>query len=334
MTTVVEDFALCDLHELAKKAACRYPLIADSVSLLSLSENATFLVCRETSDERAVLRIYRSGYNTLVEIRSELAWMAALRETTPVRTPAVLTALSGTAVIAVHHPATGSRHCAVFEYLPGVSPSGQDLSACFEMLGKISACLHNHSASWHAPSWFRRRRWDIATTIGTKPAWGDWRNAPDIDVEGCKLVERVCDRIAQSLGRAVPSPDSFGLVHADLRLANVLVRGDELSLIDFDDCGFSWHLWDLATALTFMEDDPHVGTHVEAWCRGYRTCRSIDQKQWSHVPDLLMLRRVLILAWLGSHVGSMTATEEGPGYTRATYELCELYLGDPRRLLQ
>lgn len=332
--TVVEDSALSDLHELAKSAARRYPLSADSVSLLSLSENATFVVRRETSDELAVLRIYRSGYNTLVEIRSELAWMAALRESTPVRTPALLTALSGTPVIAVHHPAIGSRHCAVFEYLPGVNPSGQDLTACFEMLGQISSHLHNHSAGWHAPVWFCRRRWDIATTIGANPAWGDWRNAPDIDVEGCKLVERACDQIAQSLGRAVPSPDAFGLVHADLRIANVLVRGDELSVIDFDDCGFSWHLWDLSTALTFMEDDPHVGTLVEAWCRGYRTCRSIGPDQWSHIPDLLMLRRVLVLAWLGSHAGSMTEREEGPGYTRATYELCERYLGDPRRLLQ
>jgi Ser/Thr protein kinase RdoA (MazF antagonist) len=41
-----------------------------------------------------------------------------------------------------------------------------------------------------------------------------------------------------------------------MRLANVLHDGPKTYVIDFDDCGYSWYLYDLATALTLIEDAP------------------------------------------------------------------------------
>ena len=55
-----------------------------------------------------------------------------------------------------------------------------------------------------------------------------------------------------------------------MRLANLLVDGDEVKVIDFDDCGFSWHLYDAATAVSFFEHEPHVPELMDAWVRGYR----------------------------------------------------------------
>ncbi len=45
------------------------------------------------------------------------------------------------------------------------------------------------------------------------------------------------DRLAAFLGTG---PQRYGLVHADTRLANLLVDGGRVSVIDFDDSGFSW----------------------------------------------------------------------------------------------
>ena len=62
----------------------------------------------------------------------------------------------------------------------------------------------------------------------------------------------------------------FGLVHADLRLANLLVDGDRITVIDFEDCGLSWYLYDLACALTFNEGRADVRELIALWVDGYR----------------------------------------------------------------
>ena len=40
-----------------------------------------------------------------------------------------------------------------------------------------------------------------------------------------------------------------------------------------------------------------------------------------------MLRRMVLLAWMGSHPDTDLARTEGPGYSRATCDLAERYLG-------
>src|SRR5262249_34337093 len=75
---------------------------------------------------------------------------------------------------------------------------------------------------------------------------------------------------AAALGSYGRGDDRFGLIHADVRLANLLVDGDDIQVIDFDDCGFGWFMFDLATAVSFMEHDPRVPELCDAWVRGYR----------------------------------------------------------------
>ena len=45
-------------------------------------------------------------------------------------------------------------------------------------------------------------------------------------------------------------------MHADIRLANLLVDGEHVRVIDFDDCGWSWFMYDFATTVSFIEDHP------------------------------------------------------------------------------
>jgi Ser/Thr protein kinase RdoA (MazF antagonist) len=64
-----------------------------------------------------------------------------------------------------------------------------------------------------------------------------------------------------------PDPLVFGLIHADLRLANLMVDDQGLTAIDFDDCGFGWWVYDLASALSFIETDPRLPELIAAGAR-------------------------------------------------------------------
>ena len=53
-----------------------------------------------------------------------------------------------------------------------------------------------------------------------------------------------------------------------MRLANLLIDGDVTKVIDFDDCGFGWLLYDCATTVSFFEHKPEVPELLAAWVRG------------------------------------------------------------------
>src|SRR6202012_2075387 len=118
----------------------------------------------------------------------------------------------------------------------------------------------------------------------------------------------------------------FGLVHADIRLANLLIDGETTKVIDFDDCGFGWVLYPIGRALSFIEHRPDVPELVAAWLRGYRRVASLSAEDEAEIPTFIMLRRLLLVAWIGSHPETDLAQSLGAGYTAGTCDLAEAYL--------
>jgi Ser/Thr protein kinase RdoA (MazF antagonist) len=186
--------------------------------------------------------------------------------------------------------------------------------------------MHDHARGWARPAGFERFRWDHAGTIGENPHWGDWRNGPNLDEQTFTILRRATDLIADRLAAYGRSATRFGLIHADLRMANVLIDGPNIQVIDFDDCGYGWFMYDLASALTFMEDDPAVPELVSAWLDGYREVRELDAQEVHEIPTFLMLRRLVILAWLGSRPATEHVQSLGERYARVSGELAERYL--------
>ena len=131
------------------------------------------------------------------------------------------------------------------------------------------------------------------------------------------------NELLEAYGR---SDDRFGLVHADMRLANLLVDGDTLFVIDFDDCGFSWYLYDFAAAVSFKEDEPFIPALQAAWIEGYRTVAPLSDEDCAMIPVFIMLRRMLLTAWIASHSETPTAQTMGEGYTHGTVVLARAFL--------
>ena len=111
--------------------------------------------------------------------------------------------------------------------------------------------------------------WDFDCCVGTRRAGAGGRTASASAPEELAALTRAAGVMADRLARYGRGPDRFGLIHADIRLANLLVNGPDIQVIDFDDCGFGWFMFDLATAVSFMEHDPRVPELCDAWVRGY-----------------------------------------------------------------
>jgi Ser/Thr protein kinase RdoA (MazF antagonist) len=316
------------LQRLTAGLACvlpRWGVAEDAaLSLLTVSENATFLVA--APDGRIVLRVYRPGYHDEREIRSELAWIEALRTENVVETPRPIRDREGR-LLASFHDGEGLRHVAAFAHSAGHEPEAdENLPGWFRHLGETAARLHRHTRGWRRPDGFRRKKWNFETIVGSGAYWGDWRLALGLDAPGRAVLERLHRRIEAETAALGEGADRFGLIHGDMRAANLLVDGSRLSVIDFDDCGFSWFGFDFAAAVSFIEDAPVVPDLREAWLAGYREVAPFSQVEERALPMLVMLRRLQLTAWIASHAETPTALSLGDAYTAGTVALAEAYL--------
>ncbi|KQT69826.1 phosphotransferase enzyme family protein [Aureimonas sp. Leaf427] len=294
--------------------------------LLTISENATFLA--EEGGRRVVLRVHRPGYHSEAEIRSELSWIEALRRDGVVETPRPLRAEDGELLVRFMD-GPSARYAVAFEHMSGREPEAtSDLPHWYRHLGEISARLHDHARRWTRPADFVRKRWDFETILGRDAYWGDWRAAPGLDGEGLALLERLQVRLEAECRAAGQGGDRFGLVHCDMRAANLLVEGDRLGVIDFDDCGLSWFGYDFAASISFIEHEPIVPALRQAWLEGYARVSPFPEEQARLLPMFVMLRRMQLTAWIASHAETPTALALGPAFSRGTVDLARAYMDD------
>lgn len=325
MSDTAENFAA-----FARAALPAYGLPEETgLTLLNVSENGTFRIDDPVHGPSA-LRVHRANYHSREAIASELAWVTALREDGVVHTPAYLPTMSGDP-IAVGRLADGQERYAVrFEWVEGHEPDESRLVSDFGELGAITARLHGHARTWQRPAGFTRFVWDYDTSLGERGLWGRWQDGLGVGPAELSQLTALDETLRTRLEAFGKSEERFGLVHADMRLANLMVNGDRVNVIDFDDCGLSWFLYDLATAVSFIEHEPYVPSLLDAWVQGYRTVSPLSAEDEAEIGTFVMLRRLLLVAWIGSHAMTETAQEMGPEFTTTTCDLAEAYLATLR----
>ncbi|MFO1039302.1 MAG: phosphotransferase enzyme family protein [Geminicoccaceae bacterium] len=298
-----------------------------TATMINHSENVTYRIDDPSTGKPTILRVHRPGYHSEAAIRSELQWLNALREEAGVPTAPPIPGRDGELIQLLESDELPEpRYAVLFTHLPGREPPEDALLGPFERLGQVTAKLHRHVQHWPLPHGFTRHTWDFDTMLGGQPIWGDWREGIGMDGAHQAVLQRLADRIEARLSRYGKGPERFGLVHADLRLANLLIDDETTRVIDFDDCGFSWYMYDLGTALSFIEDRPDVPDLVDAWVRGYRRSAPLSAEDEAEIPTFILLRRLLLVAWIGSHAETELAQSMGAAYTEGSCTLAEHYL--------
>lgn len=293
---------------------------------INVSENVTYLV--EASGVKVVLRVHRQGYHSRRAIRSELDWLTALGRDTDVPTPRIHTGKNGHRIQEAHAPDLAApRHMVLFAHIDGPAPDEtQDLTSGFEDLGRIAARCHDHVLHWSKPAGFERMHWDETTVFGPQANWGNWRDAPGVTDPIKAVLERLQTTLIARLGAYGKAPERFNLIHADMRLANLILSPKGTRLIDFDDCGWGWFLYDFAAAISFIETDPRVPALKSAWLRGYRSVRPLSAQDEAEIDSFVMLRRMALLAWIGSHIEAPEPQALAPRFAADTAQLARAYL--------
>ncbi|WP_309664071.1 phosphotransferase [Tabrizicola sp.] len=223
---------------------------------------------------RAALRLHRTGYQDPAAIRSELWWCDALaRAGVPV--PAALPARDGSLLVTL----SNGRHASVIAWMDGdaLGEAGQpfarpapEVLRLHHALGQLLAQLHRATDALTLPEDFTRPRWDIDGLVGENPFWGRFWDHAAATPDQSATLRRARDALRDRLADHSASAD-IGLIHADVLRENILVNGHSLSLIDFDDSGFGFRLYDLGTVLSQNLYEPAYPQIRDALMAGYGT---------------------------------------------------------------
>lgn len=311
-------------------AIALWPQLAGSTCrLINHSENHTFRV--DAPDGAAYsLRVHRPEYQSRLNIESELAWLQALRRDTDLPVPAAVPGADGRLLQQFTGPDGLMRHAVLFHFIAGHEPSPEsNLVDLFGVLGFYAARLHKQVMAWQRPTHFERQAWNAATILDEDGLWGDWRVAPGVNAAIRPLLDRATDALRHRLAEYGQGPNRYGLIHADMRLGNLLVDGGTVSLIDFDDCGLCWFAYDFAAAISFHETHKAVPALKAVWLERYQAERPLDVEDIRSIDAMVMLRRMALLAWIGSHNETKLAQAHMPGFAEGTAMLAERFLRGP-----
>ncbi|MCF6344812.1 MAG: phosphotransferase [Devosiaceae bacterium] len=269
-------------------------------TLINLSENHTFRIDMPDASKH-IIRVHRPNYQTFAAINSELMWLKALKNGTVLNLITPLVGINENLVQQVKTMSGNISHAVRFAFEKGQEADDEKDEHLFSDLGRFAAICHNHVQQWETPKGFSRPIWSEGAILDRDGLWGDWRSAPNVNGEVRAVLEQLDFRLREQLKEYGTCSKHFGLIHADMRLANILVYNNTSRLIDFDDCGFGWFAYDFAAAISFFEDSKKVPFLKEKWLSAYRKYREFSTTDETMMDTLIMLRRMALLTWIGSH---------------------------------
>lgn len=302
------------LAALGAEALAHWPLGPCTLRPLKVRENAVF-EARTADGTRYALRIHRAGYHTDAELSSELQWIRAL-QTSGFDMPEIVPDRSGALFRAHSHPGVPeARQVDVFTWVEGqqlgaiegtLSGDPAELARTFETVGRLAARLHNQACAWTLPPGFTRHAWDDAGLVGEAPFWGRFWELAALSPAQRALLVRARDRLRVELAALPRTRATYGLIHADFAPENLLVDGDRVRLLDFDDAGWGWHGFEIATTLYFHYGRPYYDAIRDATIAGYRRERALPDEEVARLPMFLAARGSTYLGWV--HTRSETET--------------------------
>jgi len=302
-TDVPEEAHLDQIAELAKEALRNWGIADSELTIIKHRENTVFKV---TADGRSyALRVHQPGLHSDDALLAELTWMRALREGGfPV--PDVIPASNGDLFV-VASDQDETRRCSMLEWIDGDLfnnlgrvEKGMQAEMChrYRQLGALAARLHVQATEWQPPAGFERHAWDEDGLLGDEPRMGRFWDHPDLTPAQRREFLKVRIVLQGFLKKLGKTPGNYGLVHADFLPDNIIVNDGGLTLIDFDDSGYGWHLYEMATGLFPYIKLPFFDDLVSAYLEGYRSEREFSDEDAAYIPAFLMICGLNYLGWL------------------------------------
>ncbi|MEO6462389.1 MAG: phosphotransferase [Candidatus Eisenbacteria bacterium] len=290
------------LGRLARRALDAYDLGVARLSALAVNQNWMYRL--DAADgRRFVVRVNRPGMRSVLDIASEMHWLAALGRDTDLLVPLPL-ADRAAGYVQVLDADDGTPHAiSVFSWIDGATVGGTVRPTTARAMGAALGHLQDHADRFRPPATFTESRLSSVWTFGRRPAElaADAPPHPWFPRARAALIDRTAARVQAQIDTLQADRAALRYLHIDLHSANVkrVPGGDgRLALLDFDDSRWAHPVQDVAIALYYLWVRPDGPALWDAFCAGYAAVRGDVPADRATLERLVAGRQVDQLAFV------------------------------------
>ena len=192
----------------------------------------------------------------------------------------------------------------------------------FKAWGRLLGRIHALSKDYYPldPSW-RRGEWNSPANMFVE------KYLPESDFK----VLSEFQVLMGYLGSLPKDQKSYGLIHQDAHAGNIFVDADyRITLFDFDDCVYSWFIYDIAMVFFYglMSTDvaaKDIEVFTKNFLEGYSNENQLDPKWLAEIPYFLKLREIDLYAHIIFSYG---------GIENVDHPWCQKYLDGRREKIE
>jgi Ser/Thr protein kinase RdoA (MazF antagonist) len=156
-------------------------------------------------------------------------------------------------------------------------------------------------------------KWEYCVNLNTSKEYLTWKSEWESFHQMCKepAVKHAWKEIRENLRSLPIQRDSFGFIHNDPHLWNILVEGEKLTLIDFDVANHHWFINDVAIAcqhvLSTLSGRLSQPVHhrdrlvdfLKEFLKGYEHENDLPKEWLVHLDLFFAYRRILLYIVMG-----------------------------------
>lgn len=313
-----------------------YDLKAASVRLVARLDCDVYRItpaCAAGSDGDYSLRIYPESKSDIAPIEAEVAWLAALADD-GVHVPRPVRDRQGKVIQQWRSaPNATPRHAVLLCWMRGRMFDRGLTPARLRGVGGMTAHLHRVATQLTRGGAMATPRHAYESDLS------QWARAPTarpgfLSEAQRALAREAAARLAVELAALPRDADSFGFVHGDLHLWNILFWRGQAGAIDFSDCGWGHRALDLASTLQYLKfplannhDHRPQYEHLRAaLLEGYASVQALPAGV-EHQIDLYLIARLFVtLDWMIDDWPAADHRAWGPAFLSGSQQALRAYL--------
>jgi len=239
------------LRKVAELILAQYALNIKSIQYFTEETNLFFKVIDENG-KKYTLKIFQEESSKIEDNLAEVFFMDALNKASNIPIQDIVHSINGDGVVVVKSKYTPlPKRAILYEWIEGEVFCGKESYRLFRRMGKIIAKMHTATKDVIIPENLNPKRWDkVFYYRGEVPVYKKTEFKNVVPDKFIKMMDYIIPVLDNGLSNLYENSKPQ-LIHADLNPWNILVDGDDLKIIDFEEALLGFPVHDISVFLYY-----------------------------------------------------------------------------------
>ncbi|WP_340006826.1 phosphotransferase [Paenibacillus sp. FSL K6-0276] len=247
----------------AEKVLLQYSFIDPMIEFIRHNENITFKVTNKPDNRKYLLRIHKpisEGFSGLQHTReglqSEMFFLREIDQKNILKVQRPVENQKGELVTEYSSDQFGTSLATLLEWIDGstLTQDEDNIDHIIYRLGENLASLHEFSRTL-MPLELHRPVYNVKKIDETLIELQQGTNNGFLNQEDYDVINSVLSVVKEQLTELDARENSWGFIHADFQLGNVIVSEQNPTLIDYCLFGYGYYLFDLGSASSMLKSE-------------------------------------------------------------------------------